>query len=132
MKRFFWLCLALSSLFATESMHFDLRHTEPNGVGFDHGYTTLEAYLMPGDHRKAYPFLDIRNHVFNNGRAAFNTGCGARIFSDERIWGCNVYYDFRSARKRNFNQVSLGLETLGCIWDAYMNGYLVVGEKRDS
>ena len=46
-----------------------------------------------------------------------------------RVWGINGYYDYRNTNHQHYNQVSLGLESLGRIWDFRINGYLPVGNK---
>lgn len=113
------------------SVQLEARHTEPRGVGYYGGYTTLEAFLIPAEPLyNFYPYLDSRTHIFNNGRKAFNTGIGARFVNNDRIYGGNIYYDYRSSPKKNFNQVAFGLETLGVRWDVYLNGYAVVGGRR--
>lgn len=109
------------------------RHLEPDGIGYDNGYTTLEGFFSFENDLNAswFPFLDVRGHLFNDGRFASNLGLGLRYFRN-RIWGINAYYDFRSASKQDFNQISLGLETLGPVWDVRMNGYLPIGAKTSS
>ena len=49
-----------------------------------------------------------------------------------RIWGMNTYYDYRNSHHQHYNQVALGLECLGKIWDFRLNGYLPVGDKTSS
>lgn len=114
-----------------QSMHIDVRHIEPKGIGYKDGYTTLELFLMPNcEWMCFYPFLDFRGHVFNDGKFAANGGIGGRYLSDCRVWGVNAYYDFRQTHHRNFNQVSFGIESIGLCWDFYANGYVVVGDRQ--
>jgi hypothetical protein len=113
------------------SIQLEARHTEPRGVGYYEGYTTLEAFLIPAEPLSDfYPYLDSRTHIFNSGRKAFNTGIGARYECGGRIYGGNIYYDYRSSPEKNFNQIAFGLETLGVRWDIYLNGYAVVGDRK--
>ncbi|MGH2611530.1 MAG: inverse autotransporter beta domain-containing protein, partial [Rhabdochlamydiaceae bacterium] len=74
------------------------------------------------------PFLDVRGHLFNNGRSAINAGVGARYVAS-RIWGINGYYDYRHTFRGHYNQVSLGLESLGKVWDFRLNIYHPFGKK---
>ena len=60
------------------SMHFGARHTEANGVGYNDGYTTLEGFGIYDENESFMPFLDLRAHVFNNGKMAGNVGLGSR------------------------------------------------------
>lgn len=108
----------------------EIRHIEANGVGYNQGYTTLEGFFtLPQFLDKSLvPFLDLRGHIFNDGKPALNTGLGLR-YAESRAWGINAYYDYRKTHKTHYNQVSVGLETLGKMWDFRINGYLPVGDK---
>ncbi len=108
------------------------RYTTPKGIGYNHGYTTLEGFFSPRSLcRDAWlPFLDVRGHVFDNGKLAANAGLGLRYLRNSRIWGINSYYDYRNTTHQHYNQFSAGLETLGRIWDFRLNGYLPVGWKQ--
>ncbi|MFS8563789.1 MAG: inverse autotransporter beta domain-containing protein [Rhabdochlamydiaceae bacterium] len=108
---------------------FTLRHIESKGIGYNQGYTTLEAFFLPLEPLRGrwVPFLDGRAHIFNNARPAANIGVGAR-YLNSRIWGANLYYDFRQTSKLNYSQISCGLETIGEKIDARINGYFPVGK----
>jgi len=107
------------------------RHIDPGGIGYGEGYTTLEGFFSPtrpfgGDW---VPFLDLRGHLFNDGKPAVNAGTGVRYISCSRVWGINAYYDYRKTNRQHYNQVAAGLESLGKVWDFRINGYLPVGGK---
>ncbi|MBI2742424.1 MAG: inverse autotransporter beta domain-containing protein [Chlamydiales bacterium] len=106
------------------------RHIESKGVGYQQGYTTVEGFFTTPKSLDTclIPFLDLRGHVFNNGKLAANAGLGARFISS-RVWGINSYYDYRRTERFHYNQVSVGLESLGKVWDFRLNGYLPVGKK---
>jgi hypothetical protein len=108
-------------------MRATVRHIEANGVGYDQGYTTLEGFFSQEFHR-TLPFLDLRGHVFNNGKLAANAGLGLRYLG-ERIWGANVYYDYRQTSHQDYQQISAGLESLGIRWDFRLNGYLPLTDR---
>jgi hypothetical protein len=141
MQRFFIRSLALSLTyiatfafceenFGKQYRRATLRHIESGGIGYDNGYTTLEAFLASDPNRWAVtPFLDARGHVFDDGRWAANAGIGLRTILGKRAYGINTYYDYRNTRRLNFNQIGLGLETLGELFDFRINGYLPVGKK---
>lgn len=127
-----------ASLFSEESTtvntdRFTLRHIESKGIGYNQGYTTLEAFFIPLNllEGRWVPFFDARAHIFNNSRPAANIGVGAR-YLNSRIWGANLYYDFRQTSKLNYNQVSCGLETIGEKIDARINGYFPVGKHTST
>ena len=111
------------------------RHIEPGGIGYNQGYSTLEVFLGASPNCHSWTtFLDLRGHAFNNGKLAANGGIGVRYWDHGygRIWGINGYYDYRDTKHLHYNQVALGLETLGKIWDARINGYLPVGKKSSN
>jgi hypothetical protein len=55
---------------------------------------------------------------------------GHRWLQDETIFGGYVSYDLRQTDDSTFNQIGLGLEAFGDIWDVHLNGYLPVGDTR--
>jgi hypothetical protein len=116
-----------------KAIRVGIRHIEGKGIGYNQGYTTLEGFFAPDPGTlKVMPFLDLRGHVFDNGKMAANAGIGARYLSSSRVWGANGYYDYRNTSRQHYNQVSVGLETLGSLWDLRLNGYLPVGVKNSS
>ncbi|HEY5234691.1 MAG TPA: inverse autotransporter beta domain-containing protein [Rhabdochlamydiaceae bacterium] len=139
MFRFFFCAAALSSFtlaFAKAESFADanyyrtaVRHIEGGGIGYEEGYTTLEAFVAPNpDQRSVAPFFDARAHVFDNGRWAANVGGGLRALKGNRVYGINAYYDYRNTSHLSSNQIGVGLEALGK-FDYRINGYLPVGKK---
>jgi len=114
-------------------MRAGLRYTTPRGIGYSQGYTTLEGFFAPQDFLREtwLPFMDLRGHVFDNGKFAANAGLGLRYLTLSRVWGANAYYDYRNTtHHQHYNQVSAGLESLGRVWDFRINGYLPVGKTH--
>jgi len=110
-----------------------IRHIESGGIGYEKGYTTLEAFLALDPSQWAVtPFLDARGHVFDNGKWAANAGVGLRALWGNRAYGINTYYDYRNAGRFHSNQIGAGIETLGELFDFRINGYLPVGTKISS
>jgi hypothetical protein len=111
-----------------------IRYTTPKGIGYKDGYTTIEGFFAPQSFTGSdwLPFLDLRGHVFDNGKLAANTGLGIRYRNCSRLFGLNAYYDYLNTTHKHFNQVSIGLETIGVIFDFRINGYLPVGDKQSS
>ncbi|MDR3624109.1 MAG: inverse autotransporter beta domain-containing protein [Chlamydiales bacterium] len=130
------LCLFLgvaSIAIANEPQHMraGVRHIEGKGVGYNTGYTTIETFLAPSPQEfPTLPFVDLRGHIFDDGRWAANGGCGVRSWIGSRIYGLNVYYDYRNSKRSNYNQVSCGIESLGSVWDFRWNGYFPVGSRK--
>jgi hypothetical protein len=114
-----------------QSMRITARHIENKGIGYNTGYTTLEAFLAaPTDRWSVMPFIDLRGHIFDDGHWAANGGLGLRTLQCDRIYGAYAYYDYRDTKHKGYNQVSFGLETMGTFWDLRMNGYVVVGNRK--
>ena len=111
-------------------MHITLRHTEGKGVGYSTGYTTVDLFLSSPQLwiNELTPFIDLRGHMLNNGTVGANAGVGLR-YVDSRVWGANVYYDYRHTKHHNYNQISAGLETLGELFDFRIFGYFPIGKK---
>ena len=119
--------LVLSPLlaFSTSFSRVELRHLEPEGIGFDKGYTTVALFLTPHQEMGPYPFADLRGHVFNDGKLAANAGGGVRVASDrwELVWGANAYYDYRNTQEMSVHQGSVGFEWLSPWYDLRVNGF---------
>ena len=128
----FSTALAEEGICADGKRHYrtTIRHIESGGIGYKDGYTTLEAFLASDPNQwTVTPFLDARGHIFNNGKWAVNAGAGLRALWKNRAYGVNAYYDYRNTNHFHSNQVGVGLETLGELFDFRINGYLPVGAK---
>ena len=112
------------------SQRVSARYMTPRGIGYKNGYTTVEVFFTGVYDAQWMPFLDLRGHIFDNGKFAANAGLGFRYLTCSRTYGMNAYYDYRNTSHRHYNQVALGLETLGKVWDARVNGYLPIGDKQ--
>lgn len=144
----FWRNLFVLALcaFSLEVMAYDccllpflgevrIRHLEPKGLGYTKGYSSLDLQVMAHNQLCGFtPVLDLRGHIFNDGKLAANAGVGLRFLSEplEEIFGVNVFYDSRHTSKKHYNQISLGFEALSLQWDFRVNAYLVLGSKRSS
>lgn len=116
------------------AMRMTARHIEGKGVGYNQGYSTIEAFFTSVKATKDewVQFVDIRGHAFNDGKFAANVGYGGRYMGSSRVWGGNFYYDYRKTHRHMYNQVSLGFESLGKVWDFRLNGYLPVGKTKNT
>jgi hypothetical protein len=113
--------------------HLSASHTEGKGQGYSKGYSSLDLFLsQPFSNRTLVPFLDLRGHIFNDGKYAANAGAGFRMLSECRklVWGVNAVYDYLQKSQRVYNQVGGGVEVLGERFDARINFYVPVGGKR--
>lgn len=116
------------------SCHVDLRHLEYQGIGFDKGYTSFDLFLSNAEpwRENNIFFLDLRAHVFNDGKPAANTGFGWRYLFDSycHALGLNTYYDYRKTKRKNYNQFGAGLEYLTPEWEFRANGYFPFGSHK--
>ena len=115
-------------------MHVSARHNESKGIGYHDGYTTIEAFgIYDGWSSHFMPFLDLRGHVFNNGKLAGNVGIGERtlISSWSHTFGSYLYYDVRRVgHGLTVNQLSPGLELVGRRMEYRINGYFPLGKDK--
>ena len=110
-----------------------VKQTSGKGIGYNHGYSTLELFFSPWIcFDKYFPFIDLRAHRFIVGKYAANAGIGLRGYSSTRksFWGINAYYDYRQTHHKNFKQASLGLEYLTLHFDWRINGYYPFGGTK--
>ena len=114
--------------YSLQSEQIQLRHIEGKGVGYNQGYTTLQAFFSAhcGDF---YPQLDLRAHVFNDGKLAANAGLALRYVGD-RVYGVHAFYDYRQTTHFHYNQCALGFDMLGQWVDFRLNGYFPLGRKE--
>lgn len=101
------------------------------GYGYDRGYTGLEAFVpIIQDDFNELTALQGNYLVDNGGEYGFNAGLIHRTYSEtfDRVFGINGFYDHRREDGSSFNQVGLGVETLGNYIDWRLNGYAPVGD----
>ena len=105
-----------------------VKHREGNGIGYPRGYSTLEGFISFSDQGAVHSFLDLRAHLTNDQKWAYNAGLGLRTVVPSRraLFGANLFYDYRDGRHRRFNQIGAGVELLGKKWDFHANGYVPI------
>ncbi len=113
---------------SAKPMRVTVRHIDPKGIGYNQGYSTIDGFFSLYNGWDEWRlFLDTRLHIFNNGEPALNAGLGTRYVAQSRVWGGNIYYDYRKTNHYHYNQITAGLESLGKTWDFRLNGYAPVG-----
>jgi len=108
-----------------------VKHIEGGGIGYNQGYSTLGGFFSLNKY-SVIPFVDLRGHVFNDGKFAANAGFGVRGLLRSIVLGMHAYYDYRQSSHQHYNQVGLGLEVLSARWEGRVNGYLPFGRKKSS
>lgn len=126
------LCTTISAapVFSQEpapwTTRFTAKHVFNEGVGRDRGFSSLEWFLpLEQDSEAEMWFGDFRGLMFDDAEFGGNLGGGYRWYDADldRIFGVNAYWDFRTETGLEFNQVGIGLETLGPVFDFRVNGY---------
>jgi hypothetical protein len=119
----------------------DLRITPRLGVGYStsgagyDGFGRFEGFVpllqTPGS---TLTFLEGRLLLDNGAHLGGNLLLGHRFYSQEtnRIFGGYFAYDSRETGESTFHQLGLGLESLGEVWDVRLNGYLPIGDTRQT
>lgn len=113
-------------------------HTEGRWYDLEIGYTSFNGFLalnFDDDAGSLIPFIDVRGHLFNDGKWAANVGGGLRLAvkGTRNVFGVNGYYDYRESEWRNnFNQAGFGLEFLSPCVDLRFNWYFVLGKTREN
>jgi len=116
--------------------HFGYSYEAGDTVGRVGGLSSFEGFmpLFEGEDSSWLTFIDARLLLDDeNNNLGSNIGLGARQYIPEymRTIGGYIYYDTRDTGMATFNQVSGGIETLGDIWDARLNIYVPVGQRRE-
>jgi hypothetical protein len=138
MKRWLLILVTLATIAAAESAkaqdapdpwmtRFSARHVAGEGVGHTNSYSSLDWFLplLPAESDSTMWFGDFRGLIFNDGEFGSNVGTGYRWFVEDqnRIYGINGYWDTRNDNSLLFNQIGIGVESLGQHFDFRANGY---------
>ena len=103
------------------------------GAGFD-SFGRIEGFVPlrqnPGGD---ITFLEGRFLLDNEANPGANVIFGHRAYSkkDKRIYGGYLAYDNRDTGSSTFNQLGLGFESLGEVWDIRTNFYIPVGQRSN-
>lgn len=107
--------------------------TSGSGVGYSSSFTSLEGFLpLSSGTTNNLPFLEGRVLLSTeNALLSSNLVLGYRTYNpkDNRILGGYVAYNTRDTGNSNFNQLGVGVESLGD-WDVRANAYIPVGDTR--
>lgn len=116
------------------SAYLSARQTVGKGIGYRHGYTEVEAFLVPVDIGSVTPFIDLRGIRFLDNEYAASAGLGLRFSIPCSDWafGVNGFYDFRtdSSHHLHFQQIGAGIEFLSPCIDIRLNGYFPLEHEK--
>lgn len=103
------------------------------GVGYSSSFTSLEGFIpLSSGKTNNLPFLEGRVLLSTeNALLSSNLVLGYRTYNpkDNRVYGGYVAYNTRDTGNSNFNQLGVGVESLGD-WDVRANAYIPVGDTR--
>ena len=111
------------------------------GVGYDTSpqiteqrvsYSSFEAFVPYDLGDNALLFFNGKSFVNDDDRWGSNLGLGGRWYDAgaNRILGGNVYWDNLDTGTHSFNQIGVGIESLGRYLDFRANGYIPVGRTE--
>ncbi len=114
--------------------YFDVRYMSGSGVGYQNGYTQIGAFTPIWLSEDAFIAPNARILLTDNSGIGANLGLVARRYDSERdrIWGINGYFDTDETNFNNrYNQLGLGVESLGQFFDFRANGYVPFGTDKN-
>lgn len=107
-------------------------HNSSQG-GID-GTSRLEGFIpLAQTAGQRITFLEGQFLLDNGGDVGSNILLGYRRYDigRNRIWGGYVGFDHQQTDENSFNQIGLGVESLGRTWDFRANAYLPIGDTRE-
>jgi trimeric autotransporter adhesin len=129
-------CAALAQTPTPEASRIPARlgvgHTSSQG-GID-GATRLEGFIpLAQTTGQRITFLEGQFLLDNGGDIGGDILLGYRRYdaNKDRIWGGYLGFDHQQTDENSFNQIGLGVESLGKTWDFRANAYLPIGDTRD-
>ncbi|MFO1093842.1 MAG: inverse autotransporter beta domain-containing protein [Planctomycetaceae bacterium] len=97
-----------------------------NGVGYRQGFSTIGGFQPLMLTPNGGLFGQGQMFITDDGQVGGNLGGGARYFAEEanRVFGAYGFFDFDDTQSGFSNQqIGIGFETLGPMWDFRANGY---------
>ncbi|MBT9314084.1 right-handed parallel beta-helix repeat-containing protein [Leptothoe spongobia] len=89
----------------------------------------IPLWQTPGN---GLTFLDTAVRLNSTGELGGTVTVGQRFLQGDVVLGGHLSYDIRDTGNNTFNQLGLGVEAFGDLWDIHLNGYLPVGDTQDS
>ena len=111
-----------------------LRKDFMDGVGYEDGATTVGAFIPLAMTSNSGFFFQPQVFITDVGDAGVNFGGGFRAYMPEadRVIGAYGFYDNdESFHDHRRNQIAVGVETLGPMWDFRINGYIPLDDDED-
>ncbi|MEI8365290.1 MAG: inverse autotransporter beta domain-containing protein [Parachlamydiaceae bacterium] len=119
-------CAPESGELAYSPLRLNVEGLVGTGIGGNNENAAVELFWAPSLVSESWlPFIDLKwHHLGTSSCWAANAGVGLRGLDPwDRTMGINIFYDHRYNRGTEFNQVGIGLESLGELIDVRVNGY---------
>ncbi|MDB9314475.1 inverse autotransporter beta domain-containing protein [Spirulina sp. CS-785/01] len=103
------------------------------GVGYSSSFSSLHGFFPLAQTPTRTFFGEGRLNLFAENEVGGNLRFGYRQHQEENnlVWGGYIGYDLRETQfNETFQQIGLGGEILGENWEARLNSYLPLGERR--
>ncbi len=113
--------------------YFRLQHFAGDGIGYQDSYSTFGLFQPIGQGDSRW-FADSQLLLTNSAAVGANIGLGYRRYQPgtNRILGAGLWCDLDNRNERMYQQVAVGLESLGDLWDFRSNVYVPVGNRGNS
>ena len=113
----------------------DIRHDVGDGLSFESGFTSFNAFLPYYQCDNFVAFTDTHVNYFDQHdiyRASF--GGGARYYMPMigKVVGVNAYYDNSSSGNFTYNQFGFGFDVFSDYFDLRGNVYIPLGSNRNT
>ncbi|ESA38585.1 parallel beta-helix repeat (two copies) [Leptolyngbya sp. Heron Island J] len=89
----------------------------------------IPLWQTPGNN---LTFLDTAVRLNSTGELGGTVTVGQRYLYKSMVVGGHLSYDVRDTGNNTFNQLGLGIEVFGDLWDFHLNGYLPIGDTQAS
>ncbi len=137
-KKKFNLILATLSIFLLHSEESPVIKVEGGYrvgefIGLKQNYDMIRMFIVtPKFIGKSKLFVDLNGYKLEENDLAVGVGAGIRLFTNKnktRLFGCGLFYDYRTTCLNDVKQIGVVLESLGERVDYRLNIYIPVNEK---
>ncbi|WP_160148470.1 inverse autotransporter beta domain-containing protein [[Leptolyngbya] sp. PCC 7376] len=113
---------------------YGVNFTTGPGSGYESSYGSFYGWFpFAQDGTSQLLFTEARGNIdTDNGNWGGNVALGYRNFSGKTILGGYIGYDVRGLEDWTTHQIGLGVEALNPGWEARVNGYIPVGDRRET
>ncbi|OKH15981.1 inverse autotransporter beta domain-containing protein [[Limnothrix rosea] IAM M-220] len=113
---------------------YGVNFTTGPGSGYESSYGSFYGWFPFAQNGTSQLFFTEAKAIVDtdSGNWGGNFALGYRNFAGQNIFGGYLGYDIRGLEDWTSHQIGLGLEALNPAWEARLNGYLPVGDRRET